>query len=250
MKLERLAELAKEKGFLAADKSAADLIAIIQAADGLPGNVASSKEIMDKRAKDRAARDEKKAADRAARDEKRAADRKARDEKCAADRKARDEAFEKTAKDADTDPEHTNDAEMKAEAEDEAKYEAEDEGDTPAADPSTPGGNRGGGKPAVDSATVDQRIAAALASQSELYEARNETASIIGVTAYDSAAKTYRAALKQLAVDTAGVPDAALKPMLTLAKQRTESRTPTPVTADSALVAGMASLIPGYNRLG
>lgn len=259
MKLSQILKVAAP--FLAADKKPEDLEAAIRAADAsMPGNTASSKEIMDKRAKDRKARDEKRAADRKARDEeieekrkaedaKRAADRKARDEKVAQDRAARDAAL-----DRDDDPEHTNDAAMDAEEKDEEKTEreAEDEDYSSAGNPSTPGGNRGG-KPAVDSAEVDRRIAAAVAetraASAALAEAQREVEPIVGRRAFDSAGAAYRAALKQLGVDVPStVNDSALPAMLKLAKDRADTSTPS-VALDGAGVAALDKVIPGYSRL-
>jgi colicin import membrane protein len=245
--------LALAKPFLAADKTPEQLEAAILAADkkakdGLEGNVASSKEIEDRRAKDRKARDEKYSEDRAARDAKRAADRKARDEKRAADRKARDEKF---GKDRNDDPEGTNDAEMKAEkeAEDAAECEGEDEGD-----PSTPGGNRAGGKTAIDSAEVDTRIRAAVEANNALHEARAAVEPILGKVTFDSAEAVYRAALDKLSVDHKGVPAAGLPAMLKVAKDSADARAAAaaagPIVAlDSTSVAAVEKIIPGYGRL-
>lgn len=258
MKLAAVLALAVDAG-LSADKVPALEASIIaadkKAKDDMPGNVASSKQIEDKRAADRKARDEKKAADRKAKDaafeEKKAADRKARDEKCAADRKARDAKF---GEDRNDDPEGTNDAameacdaEMKAEAEDESKEEeAAEDSDVESGDPSTPGGNRAGGKTAIDSAQVDARIAAAIAERDALHEARVEVEPIVGKVAHDSAAAVYGAALTKLGVDHKGVSDtAALRAMVKLAKDKAA-----PLAADGAPAdAGALSKIPGYSRL-
>lgn len=261
MKLADVLKLAVDAG-LPADKVPAleqSVIAADKAAkDKLEGNVASSKEIEDKRAKDRKARDEKCSEDRKARDAKRAADRAARDAKRAADRKARDEKF---GKDREDDPEHTNDkamaasdAEMKAEAEDEAKAEAEDENYAEGADPSTPGGNRAGGKTAIDAATVDQRIKAAVDANNELHTARAAVETILGKVTFDSAGAVYRAALDKLGVDHKGVADAGLPAMLKVAKDKAEAVATAaaagPVVAlDSTSLAQIEKILPGYGRL-
>jgi hypothetical protein len=256
MKLADVLKLAVDAG-LPADKVSALETTIIaedkKAKDALEGNVASSKEIEDKRGKDRAARDKDCMDARAARDkaaaDKRAADRKARDEKRAADRKARDEKF---GKDRNDDPEHTNDEEMRKEAEDEAKEEkeAEDEDYTSGADPSTPGGSRAGGKTAIDSAEVDRRIAAAVAARDALHLAHQEVEPILGKVTFDSAPAAYRAALKHLAVDTKGVDDSALPALLKLAKDRATAAAAVPGLAlDSTQAAALAKAIPGYDRL-
>jgi len=255
MKLSDFIRLAKDKGFLAADKKPEDLEAAVRAQlaqDGAEHKEAMDK-AMDKRAADRKARDEKRAADRKARDkardEKRAADRKARDEKCAADRKARDEKF---GEDAENDPEGTNDEEMRKEAEDEAREEAEaEDSDNPEADPSTAAHGGGSKKPAVDSATVDARIAAAVAAERErneaLAEARREVEPILGVVTMDSAPAVYRAALTKIGVDHKGVADSALAPLLKVAKDRASVSAPAAQDADS--LAETRKLIPNYNRL-
>lgn len=236
---------------LAADKKPEDLEALIIAADkkgkdSLPGNVAEAKEIEDRKAKDRKARDEKIQKDRAARDSKRAADRAARDAKRASDRAARDR---------NDDPEHTNDmaacdAAMEKEAEDESKEEkeAEDE-DYSDGDPSTPGGNRAGGKTAIDSAEVDARISKAVAARDALHTARVAAEPILGKVTFDSADEVYHAALKKLGVDSAGVTGDALPKMLQLAKDRATPAAPTSVALDSAGVSAIEKIIPGYGRL-
>lgn len=265
MKLDKLLAIAAP--FLATDKTVDGLKAAIAAAnDGLPGNVASSKEIEDKRGKDRKARDEQRAKDRAAadkaRDEKRDAEDKARDEAreaCDAafgkDRSARDAKF---GKDREDDPEGTNDADtmkacdadMEKEAKDEAEAfkKAEDEDYAKAGDPSTPGGNRAAGATAVDAALIDARIAAAAdkarTEANELHTALDEVLPVLGKVTFDSAPKAYRAALSHLKIDHAAVPDAGLAAVLKIAKDRA----PTAPVHSAADSAGLAA-IPGYNRL-
>ena len=247
MKLSEILKIAKDGGFLATDKKPEDLEAAIVAADkSLPGNVASSKEIMDRKtAKDaaRAARDAKVKEARDARDKKFGEDRKAA-------RDARDAEMAKKRKEADdSDPEHTNDAAMEKEAADEATMEAEDEDYSKCGDPSTPGGNRAKGKVTMDEAAVDAKVTAAVAARDALHEAREAVLPIVGKITGDSAAEVYRAGLKALGVDTKGVHDSALAGMLKMAKDK--AATPAVVTGatDAATVTAMAKAIPGYDRL-
>lgn len=141
------------------------------------------------------------------------------------------------AEDRDDDPEHTNDEDM----------DAEDE-DVNCGDPSTPGGSRAGGKTAIDSAEVDRRIAKAVAARDALHTATREVEPVVGVQAFDSAGKAYRAALDKLGVDHKGVPDRALPSMFKLAKDKAQAPA-APVVMDSAGVQGLEKLIPGYGRL-
>lgn len=193
-----------------------------------------------------------------------AADKKARD----AEIEEKDEPNGKGAKDRDDDPERTNDEfpdkdEKKAAKDKAAKdkaakdkaakdaknedVDAEDE-DLSDGDPSSPGGSRAGGKTAIDSAEVDRRIAAAVASRDELHTAHREIEPILGKAAFDSAGKAYRAALDHLKVDTKGVPDSALPAMLRLVKDRSPAPAPT-VAMDGVGVSALEKAIPGYGRL-
>lgn len=253
MKLAQILAIAAAGGFLATDKKPADLEAAILAADAsMPGNVASSKEIYDKRAKDRAARDARRAKDRAAKDAKRAEDRKAedkaRDEKRAArdaklsvDRDANDKSW---AKDRDLDPECTNDkvmeandAAMKSEGEAEDAMEAED------AVFGTQGATE---KPTIDTAA---EVAKALAARDDLHSARAEVEPILGKVTMDSAAEIRRAALKKLGVDAATVHESALAGMLQMAKDKAAAPAAPLATDGVSSVSAMAKLIPGYDRL-
>lgn len=209
--------------FLATDKKPEDVLAAVMAADkgkdAMPGNVASSKPIEDKAAKDR-----------------KAAHDKARDKMSDEDKKAfdamSDEEKDKAAEDRDDDPEGTNDEEI----------EGEDEGD-----PTTPGGNRADGKTAIDSATVSKMIAQAVGARDALHKALVDVEPILGKVTFDSAGKAYRAALDHLKVDHTGIPASGLPAMLRLAKDRA-SATGTPAM-DRAVVSSLEKLIPGYGRL-
>lgn len=176
------------------------------------------------------------------------------------DQAAKDKAAkDKAAKDRDDDPESTNDefpddkaakdkaAKDKA-AKDKADMEEAEDEDVNVGDPSTPGGSRAGGKTAVDSAEVDRRIKRAVQARDELHTALREVEPIVGRIAADSAGEAYRAALTKLSVDTKGIPDSALPAMLKLAKDRATASTSAPAM-DSAGVAALDKLIPGYGRL-
>lgn len=172
--------------------------------------------------------DKDKAEDKAAKDRKTARDARAgaRD----ARKGARDSR--KGARDRDDDPEHTNDEDY-----------------TEGSNPSTPGGSRAGGKTAIDSAEADRRIAAAIAARDALHEARRDVEPILGVVAMDTAEAVYRAALDKLGVDHKDVTAPGLRAMLTLAKDRAAAFAPTSLAVDSASVAGIEKVIPGYGRL-
>lgn len=219
--------------FLAADKKPKDLEAALLAADKSAKDAAGSGlgarelEEKDKPNGDSAARDK-------ARDSMNAKDKKAFDAMSDEDKEKALDAM--CAKDENDDPEGTNDAEIEAE-----------DGEQPG-NPATPGGSRAGGKTAIDSATVDKRVAAAVATERARNAALREVEPIVGVQAFDSAGEAYRAALTKLGVDVKGVHDSALPAMLKLAKDKATAPAPT-VALDSAGVAGLAKLIPGYGRL-
>lgn len=252
MKLDSVVSLLIAGGLLAADK-APDAIKIVLAADKKP---AKDTKAYDSAARDSAeeaedamgeACDSKAAAmdeaeekedggkdeDKAAKDRKTARDarKSARDSRKAA-RDARKGARDKRANDAggNLDPEGTNDNSL-----------AEAETGTPAKSGKSESG-------ALDSAEVDRRIAAAVASRDELHTAVREVEPIVGVRAFDSAGDAYKAALETLGVDIKDVPSTAYRAMLKLAK---DSRTsaPAPLATDSASSAEVLSMIPHLNRL-
>lgn len=269
MKLAQILAIATAGGFLAADKAGAFEAAVL-AADGLPGNVASSKEIEDKamaaadakrsardkaRDKARSAADAKRKEKRDAEDAKLSEKRAACDAKRTDDRKAMDA---KMSKDRADDPECTNDKAMAAcdaamtkEATDEDTMEAAaDEDYATAGDPTTPGGNRADGKTAVDGATdTAAAVAAAVAARDDLHAARAEVAPILGVVAMDSAAEVRRAALKKLGTDASTVHESALAGMLKMAKDKAAAPAAPAGAADAATVTGMEKIVPGYGRL-
>lgn len=240
--------------FLAADKKPEDVkAALLAAADAMPEGMKNAEAVKDKRAKDRAARDEQRAKDRKARDEAQEKEDKAKDAKIAADRSARDAKF---GEDRDDDPEGTNDADVMkacdADMEKEAKDEKEvEDSDMDPADPSTAAHGGKSEKPALDSATVDARIAAAVAAEKDagkaLRIALDKVAPVLGKVTFDSAPEAYKAALSKLGVDHKGVTDAALPALLDAA-----TRTPAPaapLAQDADAAAAVAKLIPNLNRL-
>jgi len=229
--------------FLAADKKPEDLQAAILAADKRAKDSPEERDQpkaqdadMDER--ERACDEREEAMDAAeekadeGKSDKEAKDRKsARDARKGARDSRKGARDARSAKDRDDDPEHTN-----------------DENYLEGSDPSTPGGNRAGGKTAVDSAEVDRRISAAVAARDALHTARAEVESILGKTTFDSAGATYEAALKQLGVDTAGIDKSAFPVMLKLAKDRAAAATPSSAM-DGASVSELSKVIPGYGRL-
>lgn len=201
--------------------------AMEEACDSREEAMDAAEEEADKgKGEDKAAKDRKGARD--ARKGARDARKGARDARKAA-RDAR-----KAARDRNDDPEGTN---------------ATDEDYTEGADPTTPGGNRAKGKTAIDSAEADRRIAVAIAARDALHDARREVEPILGVVAMDSAEAVYRAALDKLGVDHKDVTAPGLRTLLTVAKDRAAAASPAPLTVDSATVAGIDKLIPGYSRL-
>lgn len=228
MKLDLVIGTLVAAGLLAADKTPEVVKAAILAAD----KKARDAEIEEKDQPNGKAAKDKAAKDKAAKDRKSAHD-KARDAMSDEDKKAFDAMSDEDkdkAMDSDDDPERTNDE------------------DVSVGDPSSPGGSRAGGKTAIDSAEVDRRIAAAVASRDELHTAHREVEPILGKVGFDSAGKAYRAALDHLKVDTKGVPDSALPAMLRLVKDRSPAPAPT-VAMDTAGVSALEKAIPGYGRL-
>lgn len=159
-------------------------------------------------------------------------------DKGAKDKGAKDEKDETDAEDRDDDPEHTNDKDLEGE-----------DAEVACGDPSTPGGSRAGGKTAIDSAEVDRRIAKAVAARDALHTALREVEPIVGVITADSAGKAYRAALDKLGVDTKGVHDSALPALLKVAKDKAQTSAAPVAAMDSAGVAALDKVIPGYSRL-
>ena len=176
--------------------------------------------------------DKAKGEDKGAKDRKAARDARkgARDARKGA-RDARKGARDKRAKDASTDPEGTNDNELE---------------NAEIGTPSKGGKSQAG---AMDSAEVDRRVAAAIASRDELHTAVREVEPIVGVRAFDSAADAYKAGLESLGVDIEGVPPSAYRTVLKIAKDARASAPPTTVAMDSGSQAELRTLIPHLNRL-
>ena len=221
--------------FLATDKKPDEVLAAVLAADKKAKDAAGSglgaRELEEK---------DKPNGDKAARD-------KAYDSMNAKDKKAfdamSDEEKEKAldamcAKDRNDDPEHTNDEEI----------DAEDEDYTEGANPSTPGGSRAGGKTAIDSAAVHKMVEKAVAARDALHTALREVEPIVGRITVDNAGAAYKAALDKLGVDTKGISPSAFPALLKLAKDKAQA-TPASPAMDSAGVAALDKLIPGYGRL-
>lgn len=224
MKLD--AVLALVKPYLATDAKPAEIKAAILAADKAAKDEFPEKD--DKAAKDKKAGYDK-ARDSMTKDEKEAFDAAPDDEK---DKIVKDRA----AKDAEGDPENTNDTEI----------EAEDEVES--GTPAKGGPNR---KPALDAKVyIEQRVAAAVATavagRDQLYVAAREVEPIVGTRTFDSAGAAYKAGLEALGVDLEGVPESAYRAMLKLAKDRS---TPAPIAMDSASIDEVRKLIPHYGRL-
>lgn len=177
--------------------------------------------------------DKGKGEDSAAKDRKGARDARkgARDARKGA-RDSRKGARDKRAKDRNDDPERTNDEDY-----------------TTGADPDPPGGHRESGKTAVDAATVDARVKAAVAAERDRNTALREVEPILGTVAYDSASDAYKAALDKLGVDTKDVHPSAFRSMLAIAKDKAKTVTGTPLSMDAATVSGLEKVIPGYGRL-
>ncbi len=211
--------------FLATDKKPDEVIAAIIAAD--------------KKAKDEFPEKDKAAKDKAAKDRKAAHD-KARDKMDDEDKKAFDamseEEKDKVAKDAETDPEHTNDEELEAEDDEMAPTES-----------GTPSKGGASKKPALDSATVNKMIQAAVAKRDELHAATAEVEPIVGKRAFDDAGAAYKTALDAMHVDLTGIPESAYRAVFNLAK-RSAAAAPT-VAMDSASNDEVRKLIPHYGRL-
>jgi len=250
MKLAQVIALTAAGGFLATDKKPEDLLAHILAADKKAKDKGSAYD----RARDEAEEaedamgeacdskagamdaaeeeeDKTKGEDKAAKDRKAARDARkaARDSRKAA-RDARKAARDKRAKDANTDPEHTNDNELE---------------NAETGTPSKGGESKSG---AMDAATVSKMVADAVAARDELHTASREVEPIVGVRAFDSAGAAYKAALEQLAVDIAGVPESAYRALLKLAKDK-HTATPPSFALDAASQADIAAKIPHLNRL-
>lgn len=101
---------------------------------------------------------------------------------------------------------------------------------------------------AMDSATVQSVVNAALTARDALHVARREVEPILGVVAYDSAADVYKAALVKLGVAVDGIDPSAYKAILGITVQK--STTAQPLAQDGGgKVLSMAEAFPGFNRI-
>lgn len=208
--------------FMASDKKPEELLAVVLAADK------AAKDAFEIEEKDKAK--DKAAKDKLAKDEKEEKEKKDAEDKAAKDKAAKDK------KDGD-DPDGCDE-----------DVDSEDEDLLAGADPETPGGNRAGGKTAIDSVEVDRRIAAAVAARDALHEALRDVEPVLGKVTHDSAPKAYKAALDHLKIDTTGVKGSALRAMFRLAKDKAGAAAPT-IAMDSSSISAIEKVIPGYGRL-
>jgi hypothetical protein len=252
MKLAQVIALAAAGGFLATDKKPEDLTAYLIAEDkkakdnkgayDRAHDEAEEAEDAMSEAYDRksAAMDEEeeesdktKGEDKAAKDRKTARDarKSARDLRKTA-RDARKTARDKRAKDTNLDPEGTNDNSL---------------GEGQEGKPAKTGAT-GSTAPGMDSATVSKMISDAVLARDSLHAAAREVEPIVGVRAFDSAELAYKAGLEALGVDIAGVPPAAYRAMLNLAKG-SRAAAPPDFALDQGSQAEVLKFIPHLNRL-
>jgi hypothetical protein len=217
----KIAALVKALGpVLATDAKPADVEALVKtviaqdkkAKDADPANVASSKEIEKK--------DQPKAQD-----------------------------ADKDDKVEGGDPEGSNDADMddEVDADDEFPESPESGAKKPAADKK--GKDKAMDKKAMDAA-ISAGVKAALDAQNALQTARKEVEPIVGVTAFDSAGDTYKAALTKLGITFDGVPAAAFGAILrTHLAAAAGSTKPAQMATDSAGVKSLVEYFPNFNRV-
>lgn len=253
MKLAQVIALSAAGGFLAADKKPEDLIAYLLAEDkrAKDNKGAYDKardeaeeaedamgEACDSRASAMDAEEEEsdktKGEDKAAKDRKAARDARkaARDARKTA-RDARKGARDKRAKDANLDPEHTNDNEL---------------GNGQEGHPAKTGATASTA-PGMDSASVNKLVEDAVKARDELHAASRDVEPIVGLRAFDNAGDAYKAALETLGVDIAGVPPSAYRAMLKLAKDARSATPAAPFALDQSSQAEIAARIPHLNRL-
>lgn len=253
MKLAQVIALAASGGFLATDKKPEDLTAYLLAEDKKAKDTKGAYdkardeaeeaedamgEACDSRASAMDAEEEEadktKGEDKAAKDRKSARDarKSARDARKTA-RDSRRGARDKRAKDANLDPEGTNDNEL---------------GSGQEGSPAKTGATAST-SPGMDSAAVTKLVADAVAARDALHTASREVEPIVGLRAFDNAGDAYKAALETLGVDIAGVPPSAYRAMLTLAKSARSSAPPAAFALDQGSQAEIAARIPHLNRL-
>lgn len=165
-----------------------------------------------------------------------ATDKKAKDEKEA--KEAEDKAAaDKAAKDAKVEGE---DEDLDVDAEDE---EAEEAKKKAAADKAAKDK-----KPeAMDAAGVATLVADAIAANDALHVARREVEPILGVVAYDSADKVYKAALDKLDISTDGIHVTAYPTLLKMAKDKAAA--PALANDGAGKIHSMSEAFPGFDRI-
>lgn len=147
------------------------------------------------------------------------------------------------------DPEDANDADMddEVDADDEFPESPESGAKKPAADKK--GKDKAMDKKAMDAA-ITAGVAAAMKGQTDLQAARKDVEPIVGVTAFDSAGDTYKAALTKLGITVDGVPAAAFGTILrTHLAAAASSVKPAQVAHDSAGVKSLVEFFPNFNRV-
>lgn len=177
-----------------------------------------------------------------------ALDRKAKDEaeekKKAEDKKAADKAAKDAAASV-TSPEGEDEDLDDVEGEDEAP-------DAPEGGAPKPAGRDKKAKDAKKAmdAAIDAKVTAAISANDALHTARREVEPILGVVAFDSADKVYKAALDKLGVATDGVHASAYPTLLKLAKDKAAG-TGAGLANDSASgkVLSMSEAFPGFDRI-
>ena len=218
----KISALVKALGpVLATDAKPADVEALVKtviaqdkkAKDSDPANVASSKEIEKK--------DQPKAQD--------------------ADKNDKVEAG---------DPEKANDADMddEVDADDEFPEAPESGAKKPAGKDKKAKDAECDPKKAMDAA-ISAGVASALKAQNDLQEARKAVEPIVGVTAFDSAGATYKAALTKLGITVDGVPSEAFGAILRTHLAAAASSVKPVIASDSAGVKSLAEYFPNFNRV-
>lgn len=95
---------------------------------------------------------------------------------------------------------------------------------------------------AAIAAATSKAVTEAVARTNALHEARTLVAPVVGSVTFDSAEEVYGFALKHLAVDMAGLPPAAYKPLFTEIAKARSVKAPPKLATDSAAVLAFPSL--------
>jgi hypothetical protein len=147
------------------------------------------------------------------------------------------------------DPEGSNDADMddEVDADDEFPESPESGAKKPAADKK--GKDKAMDKKAMDAA-ISAGVKAAIGAQNDLQAARKAVEPIVGVTAFDSAGDTYKAALTKLGITVDGVPAEAFGAILRTHLAAAAGSVAKPALAtDSAGVKSLVEYFPNFNRV-